>query len=214
MCNLCGHELEESANFCGNCGVDLEEARTDIAKVKRSTRTKSLKKAIPPIKTDNQSDDSLRMIKWCWIKTLNDPLCVLVLMAKLAKGESEFGFCDCPICNQGYREILVALKKIKESKNLTANSPEIVREAQNIDITKIRFNLSEIIAKSSEKSQQIDYNKSLGINTDLHEKVLIEIDKSVLEKAIVNVLESERGKKIISNAVKPKKRKARKEVNK
>jgi len=194
--------------------VKLQERRVDLTNEKRSLKTKPSKCPSTSSKSDEKSADPFRVINWCWIKSL-DPLCVLLFMAKLAKGESKFGFCECSICNQGYREILAASKKINGKKILTATSPEIIQEALNTDITKFQINLSTIMGNSDSNNESYDYtSKKGGKNNIRDDKILIEIDKTIIENAIISVLVSDSGKKIISESVKSIKKSSRKDIQK
>jgi len=57
----------------------------------------------------NDGGPGTRVINYCWLRTSEFPI-VMTFVLLLANGKSELGFCDCNICNQAYREIVLASK--------------------------------------------------------------------------------------------------------
>lgn len=211
-CDICGFPIVGQQNYCGGCGVDLRESAGDtVENLPKPTIRQRKNPSKPPGKDSNE--DSLRIVKWCWIRNFQLPH-VLVLLSSLAQGKSELGFCDCATCNQGYREMLAFIAKIDGKKNVNSASREIVQKAQGVDITKITFDIPELaeIFGFDNKQKSASSSSTEPIQSARIEggRLLIELDDAVIERAVLNVLSSEQGQNIIKNAYSPKKRKGKK----
>lgn len=210
-CDICGFPIVGQQNYCNGCGVDLRESAGDtVENLLKPTIRQRKNPSKPPGKDSNE--DPLRIVKWCWIRNFQLPH-VLVLLSSLAQGKSELGFCGCATCNQGYREMLAFIAKIDGKKNVNSASREIVQEAQGVDITKITFDIPELaeIFRFDNKQKSASSSSTEPIQSARIEggRLLIELDESVIERAVLNVLSSEQGQNIIKNAYSPKKRKGK-----
>ena len=138
-----------------------------------------------------------------------------VLMMVLGSGEKKLGFCDCPSCNLGYREMLATIANVTEKKKLTAQSREIVIKARGEQIDGHKINFSKLIRKDEikkgdeqpqEKTEPIPQRVNTG-------KIVIELDTEVIENAVFNFLKSEKGQELIQSTPRKRKRKMNKEVS-
>lgn len=169
------------------------------------------------VSSKDRKPENEKVIHWCAIHSacssfsMTFPLFLTVVFL-LAKGDKTLGFCDCPVCNQGYRELQAWIKNGTEKKNLTANSREIVIEARNEKIDGMNYDISKLLenveGKNIEKSapegaESVARKSASG-------KIIIEIDSDVLEDAVFNVLRSERGQEVIRST--PRKRKVMREA--
>jgi hypothetical protein len=133
-CDLCGFSNSKGSHFCGGCGVDLREPKNE--ELKKSSESPQIK--------ENKSKKKEIVFKWCSLRQSEFPY-VLVAFAFLFKGEATLGFCDCSICNQGYREYSAFILNHTENRKLKATSREIVKKVLGEDITKYKFNLEKLM---------------------------------------------------------------------
>jgi len=65
----------------------------------------------------------------------------LNLVLLFAEGKKDLGFCDCAVCNLGYRELQTTIINLTEKKKLKPSSREIVSKYHGADIAgmKIHF---------------------------------------------------------------------------
>lgn len=215
-CDICGFPIVGQQNYCSGCGADLREAKgDDLEEAQKPIIQKRVRSHKYP---DKEREDSAlpRVIKWCWLRSWQLPH-VLVLLLPLVEGRSELGFCECPTCNQGYREILAFKTNLSEKKKISANSREIVKEAQGKDITKITLNIAELLEILGSKEKKLVAQGPVATTTQNSRfdngKILIELDEAIIERAVIKVLSSEEGQNIIKSACAPKKR-GRKDANK
>ena len=137
-CDICGFEYESTAHFCGKCGVDLREPKTvDNVTIDTTPSQPIKKKPKSSSKNEDLKDDSI--IKWCLISALCNSYQMTFpiffnLVLSFADGKKHLGFCDCPSCNRGYRELLAYVTSGTEKKKLTASSREIVIKARETKI--------------------------------------------------------------------------------
>ena len=163
-----------------------------------------------PQEQDKKNDDKLRIIKWCWLKSWELPA-VLFLISMLASGKSKLGFCECATCNQGYREFM-AISENSSGKKLKASSREIVKKAREEDITGFTLDIADLFKRlgshDDNKANQKTTEKPMRNTTANEGKILLEIDETVIEYAIIKVLSSDKGQQIIKNAKVPRKKKS------
>lgn len=120
----------------------------------------------------------------------------------LAKGKSELGYCECNICNQGYREIVAASKNAPGKRRLTANSREVVKEARGADITKFKLNVHDVLARSEKRDDNTEKVEPRDCDEkDNRRKITIDVDETFLEKIILKVLSTDKGRKVLKDAL-------------
>ena len=205
-CDICGFPIVGQQNYCNGCGVDLRVSKEnkigDIPTLKSKVR--------PPPRKEIENEKTIPVIKWCWLKWGELPH-VLAMIALLAQGKSELGFCECAACNQGYREWLAFTTNLDGKENLNASSREIVKRAREEDFTDITLNVANLVnnlgSKGKDLTNQVTTAPTAPIHRTSEGKILIELDESVIERAVLNVLSSEEGQNILKNAYSPKKRK-------
>jgi hypothetical protein len=207
-CDICGFPIVGQQNYCGGCGLDLREQRGEK---KREIRSPEMKSPSYPRK-EKEDENPFSVIKWCWLKWGELPH-VLVMIALLAKGKSKLGFCGCAACNQGYREWLAFSNDPDGERQLKASSREIVVKAREDDFTKITLDVAHLINTTGSKERDGTNQASpIAISPVIRSgegKIFIELDESVIERAVLNVLSSEQGQNIIKTARVPKKRKVK-----
>ena len=133
-------------------------------------------------------------------------------MMVLGSGEKKLGFCNCPSCNLGYREMLATIANVIEKKKLTAQSREIVIKARGEQIDGHKINFSKLIGKDEEKKgdeQSQEKPESIPQRAN-NGKIVIELNSEILEDAVFNVMKSERGREIIRSI--PEKVRSRREA--
>ncbi len=208
-CDICGFPIVGQQNYCSGCGVDLREPKDDDSEAIEKLPIQKEMKSPKYSNKEKKDDDLLRVIKWCWLRSWQLPH-VLVLLSLLVEGKSEFGFCDCAICNQGYREILAFKTNLSEEKKLKASRREIVKQAQGKDITQYTLNIPELLGILGSKEKKVVSQGPVATtkeNLSLNEgKILIELDEAIIERAVIKVLSSEEGQNIIKTICAPKKR--------
>jgi hypothetical protein len=209
-CDICGFKIFGQQNYCSGCGVDLREPK-ETSKEEVSKPMIKKKKTDPmPQEQDKKNDDKLRIIKWCWLKSWELPA-VLFLISMLASGKSKLGFCECATCNQGYREFM-AISENSSGKKLKASSREIVKKTREENITEFTMDVSDLLKKlGSQEDNKTNQETTVTPirNTLVNEgKILLEIDETVIEHAIIKVLSSDKGQQMIKNAKAPRKKKS------
>ena len=211
-CDICGFGYESNAHFCGKCGVDLKEPKTSDDVLIDSVPPQPIKKKPKSSsKNDDLKNDS--MIKWCLVSALCNSYEMTFpiffnLVLTLAEGKKQLGFCDCPSCNRGYRELLAIVTSGTEKKKLTASSREIVIKARETKIEGMKFDVShflsrENIAEEDKPKPDIELLNKDRRNAD---KIIIEINPDVLENAVYNILKSEKGRVLIQQIKKEKRK--------
>ncbi len=205
-CDICGFPIVGQQNYCSGCGLDLREPREER---KREIRSPEMKSTSYP-KKENEDDNKIPVIKWCWLKWGELPH-VLVMISLLAQGKSKLGFCGCAACNQGYREWLAFYNDPHGERKLKAGSREIVIKAREEDFSDVTLNVAHLVnnlgLKGRDVTGQVTTAPTAPINRTNDGKILIELDESVIERAVLNVLSSEQGQSMLKNAYSPKKRK-------
>ena len=211
-CDICGFEYESTAHFCGKCGVDLREPKTvDNVTLDTTPPQPIKKKSKSSSKNEDIKDDSI--IKWCLISALCNsyqmtfPIFINLVLS-FADGKKHLGFCDCPACNRGYRELLAYVTSGTEKKKLTASSREIVIKARETKIDGMKFDVSHFLSRENiagdDKSKPgHELPRKEQVNAD---KITIEINPDVLENAVYNILKSERGRVLIQQIKKEKRK--------
>jgi hypothetical protein len=209
-CDICGFKIFGQQNYCSGCGVDLREPKETPTEKLSEPMIKKKKTDPMPQEQDKKNDDKLRIIKWCWLKSWELPA-VLFLISMLASGKSKLGFCECATCNQGYREFM-AISENSSGKKLKASSREIVKKARQEDITGFTLDIADLLKRlGSHDDNKANQETTVTPmrNTTVNEgKILLEIDESVIEFAIIKVLSSDKGQQIIKNAKAPQKKKS------
>lgn len=207
ICDICGAKNLGQSNYCVGCGVDLRESKDSIPE-KRNVVRKRIEKNSKTHQNEKDLKDQFRVIKWCLLKTSQMPY-VLLFMSMLVQGKSTLGFCDCTICNQGYREFL-AFKELLDGRKISSHSREIVKKARDEDMSKISWNLSDLLLNYSlfEDQEPSKSHTSAPIQKSVagEGKILIEIDEGIIENAVIKVLQSEKGQNIIQES-KPQRKK-------
>jgi hypothetical protein len=130
------------------------------------------------------------------------------LVLTLAEGKKQLGFCDCPPCNRGYRELLAFVTSGTEKKKLTASSREIVIKARETKIDGMRFDVSHFLSRENDEGEDKPKpnNEQPKPERRIRDKITIEIDPDVLENAVFNVLKSEKGCVLIQQIKKEKRK--------
>jgi hypothetical protein len=211
-CDICGFEYESTAHFCGKCGVDLTEPKKSDDKPIDSVPPQPIKKK-PKSSSKNEDIKNDSIIKWCLISALCNsyqmtfPIFVNLILT-FAEGKKHLGFCDCPACNRGYRELLAFVTSGTEKKKLTASSREIVIKARETKIDGMKLDISQFLSREKIEGEDKpkpdnELPKKEQRNTD---KITIEIDPDVLENAVFNVLKSEKGRDLIQQIKKQKRK--------
>ena len=203
ICDICGFKNPDGACFCGGCGVDLREKDESPETIIPKKKTRSPKKKKEDEKKNNQQDN---VIKWCQIHSAMNFhemtfTSFLILYHQLVMGEKKLGFCNCSICNLGYREFHTKYINMTENKKLKPNSREIVSKFHDTDISKICYDLSEYWKKDISKPEESKINESYE-TTKSNDKISIEINSNVLESLILKVLSSESGQNLIKKSIK------------
>lgn len=186
-------------------GSDNVEIDTKPNKLKKIKAKESSKKK----KLDEENVIHWHMVRaMCNFTSMSFPNFFILLML-LGRGEKKLGFCDCPSCNQGYREMLATIVNVTEKKKLTAQSREIVIKARGEQIDGHTIDFSTLIQKTLDKEgKELPEEKPESIPPRANNrKIVIEIDPSVLENAVFSILKSEKGQEIIRSI--PRKRNKR-----
>lgn len=195
ICDICGRKNVAGSNNCGLCGVDLRDDKSETPyhpKKTKSSRKKSVK----------NSDSDCQKITWCVIVAfmrsyeMTFPL-FLLLNILFAEGKRDLGFCDCHVCNQGYREFYAQMENLGGKKKLKSSSREVVIKALETDIPSKIFHIPKFVTNTSKLYD--DSTVETGKIPDANNKISIEIDAGVFENLILQVLSSERGHKLIRN---------------
>lgn len=202
-CDICGNVINDTDNFCGMCNVDLREAKSpDEPEIIMEKPRPSQNEGESTSKMDPPKDKDV--IHWCTIHALCNsyemsfPL-FLNLVLILATGKKKLGFCGCPACNQGYRQMLADIVNATEKKKLTAQSRAIVIKARGAKIDGVKFDIPEYVEVLTKKegkisAPQIEHPEP---HPPISEKITIEINSGALENAVFKILKSEKGQEII-----------------
>ena len=201
ICDICGSKYPPTAHYCGKCGVDLND-KTELDPQINSKKGHKTSKKRNATK-DSQSSD--KVIKWCQIHAMMNyhemtlPL-FLNLVLLLAKGRMDLGFCDCSACNSGYRELQTDIINRTEGKNLKPSSKEIVSRFYDADISSLKFHFPKFIngTPSNEHENSVGLSEIAPRSND---KILIEVNRGVIEDIILKVLSSEQGQQIIKKSL-------------
>ena len=200
-CDICGFKNPEDAFFCGGCGVDLRDNDESPEPIIQKKKTRSPKKD-----KDSENKKPEKVIKWCQIHSamnshqITFPL-FINLFYQLAEGEKHLAFCDCNVCNLGYRELQTEYINLTENKKLKPNSREIVSRFHDADISKTIFDLSDFCERKSPKTGEDTLDKSNEI-TSMNDKISIQIDRNVMENLLINVFSSKKGQELIKESLK------------
>ena len=210
-CDICGFKTPGQPNFCCGCGVDMKEPKEMERENVRSNSLKVAKKGptFNPEKEEREEGEN-NVIKWCSISamchsySMTYPLFVSLVLS-LAQGKIKLGFCGCGSCYHGYRELLAECVNHKEKKKLTANSREIVKQALKKDLNGVNMDISELLTRPEfVMNDENDQKTTTRIKKNVG-KILIELDEAAIENAVLNVLSSEAGRKIIKEISRPRK---------
>ena len=188
-CDICGFNLDPDAHFCGGCNVDLKESKEEdsmYVNLEKPQPGKKNTKSSPK----QEAPENEEVMNWCVIRAMCNSFEMtfahfVFLVLILARGDKKIGFCDCTICNQGYRELLANIANTTEKKKLTAQSREIVIKARSDKINGIKFAIPDFLEAISKK----------GADNHAHEKEELEIVSSIAaKKAAQKMLNNERRK--------------------
>lgn len=198
VCEICGFKYPPDAHYCGMCGVDLKDKTELMPPVNQKKASKKTKKK----DSTKETSPNDNVINWCVIHSamrwhdMTFPFFVnLVLL--FAEGKRDLGFCDCAVCNFGYRELETYITNYTEKKKLKPSSREIVSKCYGADITGMKFHFPDLF---NIKTKNKEENKKAINSEDSQQtsrKVTIEIDSDVIENIILDVLSSEKGRKIL-----------------
>ena len=200
ICDICRFKNPGDPNFCGGCGVDMRESKvSENEKVRENTR--KIPKKNPSSMMERKDEN---VIKWCAIKatcnsfSMTYPL-FFSLVLSLAQGKAKLGFCGCNSCQQGYRELLAEFAHNEGRKNITASSREIVIKVRETDLKGLNIDISKFLKKlESSSSKQEDSPEKNSISTKRDSgKIVIEVDKAIIENTVLDVISSEAGRKVI-----------------
>jgi len=198
ICEICGVKYPSEARYCGKCGVDI----TDKTELQPSVNPKKVSKSSKKRNSAKDTRSNENVIKWCEIHAamtwheMTFPF-FLNLVLLFAEGKKDLGFCDCAVCNLGYRELQTTIINLTEKKKLKPSSREIVSKYHGADIAGMKIHFPQLM---SEITPKLDENNSLEKTEKAQKsgnKVTIEIDRDVIEDLIINILSSEKGQQII-----------------
>lgn len=198
ICEICGFKYPSEAHYCGKCGVDLTD-KTELqppANPKKESKKSKKRNATK----DTRSNENV--IKWCEIHAvmtwheMTFPF-FLNLVLLFAEGKKDLGFCDCAVCNLGYRELQTTIINLTEKKKLKPSSREIVSKYHDADIAGMKIHFPQLMSETKPKLEE--NNKVIKSENALKSdnKVTIEIDRDVIEDLIINIFSSEKGQQII-----------------
>lgn len=198
ICEICGFKYPPEAHYCGKCGVDL----TDKTELQPPANPKKESKQSKKRNATKDTRLNENVIKWCEIHAvmtwheMTFPF-FLNLVLLFAEGKKDLGFCDCAVCNLGYRELQTTIINLTEKKKLKPSSREIVSKYHGADIAGMKIHFPQLMSKEIEDHKKdnnfTDYEKSLKGK----EKITIEFEREVIEKIILNILSSENGQQIL-----------------
>jgi len=201
ICDICGSKYPPTAHYCGRCGVDLNDTTELDPQINPKKGLKTSKKRNAT--KDSQSSD--KVIKWCQIHAMMNyhemtlPF-FLNLVLLLAKGRMDLGFCNCSVCNSGYRELQTDIINRTEGKNLKPSSKEIVSRFYDADLSSLTFHFPKFLNGTLLKQHQ--NNVELSENAPrVNDNISIEISRSVIENIILKVLSSEQGQQLIKKSL-------------
>jgi hypothetical protein len=210
-CDICGFKNPGDPHFCGGCGVDMREPKEpETDKEREKTREIPKKKSSSNTPKADKKDENV--IKWCAIRATCNSFSMTYpmffsLVLSLAQGKLKLGFCGCNSCQQGYRELLAEFAHNEGRKNITASSREIVIKAREIDLNGFNIDISEFLKRLGPSSKQDDLPEPTATARKRDSgKIVIELDKAIIENTVLDVLSSEAGRKIIKEISKPRKK--------
>ena len=198
ICEICGFKYPSEAHYCGKCGVDL----TDKTELQPSVNPKKVSKSSKKTKSAKDTRSNENVIKWCEIHAvmtwheMTFPF-FLNLVLLFAEGKKDLGFCDCAVCNLGYRELQTTIINLTEKKKLKPSSREIISKYHGADIAGMKIHFPQLM---SEIAPKLDENNGLEKTEKAQKsvnKITIEIERDVIEDLIINILSSEKGQQII-----------------
>jgi len=121
----------------------------------------------------------------------------LNLVLLFTEGKKDLGFCDCAVCNFGYRELKTAIINMTEKKKLKPTSREIVSKYHGADIEGMKIHFPQLITEIKPKLEENNRVRKSENAQESDNKVTIEIEKYVIEDLIINILMSEKGQQVI-----------------
>jgi hypothetical protein len=181
--------------------VDLRETQGDLTppddeKKPRNNRNNRVQK------TKRPGDENV--MKWCGIQAILDAhemtfQTFLILMWMLAQGHKKLKFCNCPACNKAYRDMTALIVNTTEKKNLNANSREIVIKCRGEKIDGYTIDFSKLFHQEKAEGTFCQEQPAVLSHKINRGRIVIELEPEVLEETVINVLQSERGREIISS---------------
>lgn len=198
VCEICGFKYLPDAHYCGKCGVDL----TDKTELHQSVNPKKTSKSSKKKNSAKETRSNENVIKWCGIHAVTTwhemtfPF-FLNLVLLFAEGKKDLGFCDCAVCNLGYRELQTTIINLTEKKELKPSSREIVSKYHDADIAGMKIHFPQLMSKEIEDHKKDDNSTDYEKSLKREEKITIEVEREVIEKLILNILSSENGQQIL-----------------
>jgi len=198
VCEICGFKYPPEAHYCGMCGVDLTDKTELLPPVNQKKASKRTKKKDATKETPSNDD----VINWCAIHSamrwhdMTFPLFVNLVWL-FAEGKKDLGFCDCAVCNFGYRELEAYITNFTEKKKLKPSSREIVSKCYGVDITGKKIHFPDLFNIKTDSKAENKKTIDSGDSQQTTRKVTIEIDRNIIEDLILDVLSSEKGQQIL-----------------
>ena len=211
ICDICGFKNPGDPHFCGGCGVDMRDPKNP-ENVKVSENAREIPKKNSSFNSFKAQKKEESVIKWCAIRATCNSFSMTYpmffsLVLSLAQGRLKLGFCGCNSCQQGYRELLAEFAHNEGRKNVTTSSREIVIKAREIDLNGLNIDISEFLKKLGPSSKQEDSPEPNAKSRRRDSgKIVIELDKAIIENTVLDVLSSEAGRKIIKDVSRPQKK--------
>jgi hypothetical protein len=214
ICDICGFRHGPNDRYCGRCSVDLREPKGSAGSQAFGNILDEMQQVIKSLLMDAKPKQE-KVLKWCGIHALCNshemdfPMFFMIALA-LAQGDRYLGFCDCHLCNQGYRQILAWLAKSKggEASQLTAESRDVIIRARNTEINGLSFDISKALPKERRNEGGTPWS-TVASGKNIPGKITIEVDPGVLEDAVISIMKSERGREIIQSVPREKSEKER-----
>jgi hypothetical protein len=206
-CDICRFDIGPDSRYCGKCGVDLRELKGSEGSPGMSKILDEMQDFIKSISMSEKPKHE-DVINWCEILAIcksfkMDFPTYLMLAIMLAKGDKYLGFCDCHVCNQGYRQLLAELAKSKdgEAAKLTAQSRDVIIKARRTEINGLSFDISRSKNKEKKTEQTSHMERQSSSGKSSGGMISIEVDPEVLEGIVIRVLKSESGREIIQSVL-------------
>jgi hypothetical protein len=206
-CDICGFNHNPNDRYCGKCSVDLKEPKGSEGSPEINKILDEMQELITSISMSEKPKQE-DVFKWCGIRgvcnsfEMDFPMFFMIAFA-LAKGDKYIGFCDCHLCNQGYRQLLAWLVKSKggAAAKITAQSRDVIIRAKKTEINGLSFKISRSLPEGKEKKTQETSDDKISRASDKTStgKISVEIDSEVIEDAVIRILKSERGREIIQS---------------